>query len=117
MKTRSKDLGTQFETWTVNKAQDRGLISERLAEGGSKDRGDVRILTNTEWVAECKNRSNLNIHTAVQDAMWKAGHNQAVVFWKRLVRKKGNTNRHQPAPPIVAMSVETFLMLLKETTE
>lgn len=94
MKSRPKDLGTAFETWTVKKAEARGLVAERIAEGGSKDRGDVRIVTNQEWVGECKNRTNLNIHTAVQNAVRKSGHPNTFVIWKRLVRKNGNTNPH-----------------------
>lgn len=115
MRTRPKDLGTQLETWMVRAAAERGLTAERLAEGGIRDRGDLRILTNTEWVGEAKNRGQLNIHIAVQDAMRKAGHNQAFVVWKRMVRKPGQQNRYQPAPPIIALQVDTFLELLKET--
>lgn len=115
MRTRPKDLGTAFETWMVNQTQDVGLIAERIAEGGQYDRGDIRILTDHEWIGECKNRTNLNIHLAVEQAVAKAGHQRTFVVWKRMVRKKGNTNRTQPGPPIVAMPVDTFLALLKET--
>jgi hypothetical protein len=117
MKTRPKDLGTQLETWTVRRSQDWGLIAERLAEGGPVDRGDVRVWTNEEWVGECKNRSNLNIHDAVAKAGMKSGTWRTFVVWKRLVRKSGNTVRTQAGPPIVAMTVDTFLELLKETVE
>ena len=101
----------------MNQAQDSGLISERLAEGAANDRGDVRILTEHEWVGEAKNRMNLNIHQALESARRKSGTPRTFVLWKRMVRKKGNTNRTQAGPPIIAMGVDTFLELLGETVE
>jgi len=117
MRTKPKDLGTKLETWTVRRAQDSGLVAERLAEGGANDRGDIRVLTDWEWVGECKNRAQLNIHDAVGQAVAKSGTWRTFVVWKRLVRKSGNTVRTQAGPPIVAMTVDTFLELLKETVE
>jgi len=116
VKTKPKNLGTQLETWTVRKAQTHNLTAERLPEGGTNDRGDIRIQTNIEWIGECKNRTNLNIHQELTKAIKKAGHPHTFIVWKRLTRKPGNTNRTQPGPPIIALTVETFLQLLKETT-
>lgn len=112
MRTRSKDLGTRFETFVVRQAQAAGLIAERLAEGGAQDRGDVRVLTDTEWVLECKDRERLNIHQALEKALAKSATPDTAVAWRRFYRKKGNTNRTQDGPVIVAVTLERFLELL-----
>ena len=117
MRTCPKALGTTFETWVVNQAQNHGLVAERLAEGGSYDRGDIRILTDREWVGECKNRAALNIHKELEDATLKAGTNHTFVVWKRLVRKDGRVNRVSAGPPVVVLSVGTFLELLQLDTK
>lgn len=117
MKTRPKDLGTRLESATVIAAMDAGLIAERLAEGGMRDRGDLRILTNDEWVGETKDRMQLNIHQALEKARTKSGTHRTFVVWRRMVRKPGNQRRTQAGPTIVALEVDTFLELLKETVE
>jgi hypothetical protein len=116
MKTSPKAQGTRTETATVNTAQNLGLQAERLPEQGSNDRGDIRIYTNTEWVGEVKNRERLNIHQTLDKAITKAGTPDTFVVWKRLTRNPGNTRRHQDGPIIVALTLDRFLALLKETT-
>lgn len=112
MKTRPKDLGTRFETWTVNHAQGYGLVAERLAEGGNKDRGDIRILTDHKWVGEVKDRQQLNIHQALEKAIIKSGSLRTFVVWRRMTRRDGAERRHQDGPVIVALTLDTFLKLL-----
>lgn len=112
MRTKPKDLGTAFETRIVRRAQDHGLVAERLAEGGAYDRGDVRILTDCEWVLECKDRMQLNIHDTVEKAILKAGTRNTVVVWRRMARKPGNSNRTQVGPVVVALELDRFLELL-----
>ena len=124
MKSRAKDLGTRLETATVDAAQAAGLAAERLAEGGSKDLGDVRIWGWRIWahktdpttvrrvfVVECKDRMALNIHEALAKAIAKGGR-FTVVKWRRMARKPGNTNRTQVGEPIIAMSESLFLELI-----
>ena len=117
MKTRPKDLGTRQETRIVRAAQDTGLISERLAEGGSTDRGDVRILTNHEWIIESKDRQQLNIHQALDKALRKSGTHRTAVIWRRMTRQPGNTRRTQDGPIVVALTLDTFLQLLHADTD
>ncbi len=116
MRTSPKALGTAQETATVNTAQNAGLIAERLPEGGPHDRGDIRILTNHEWVGEIKHRERLNIHQTLQKALQKSGTPRTFVVWRRSTRAPGHTNRHQDGPVIVAVTLDTFLQLLKEDT-
>lgn len=115
MKTRPKDLGTAHETRIVRAAQDAGLVAERIAEGGAADRGDVRILTDHEWVIEAKDRQNLNIHQALAKAAQKAQTGRVAVVWRRMVRRPGNTNRTQDGPIVVALTLEAYLELLAES--
>lgn len=113
MRTRPKDLGTRLESFVVHRAQDRGLIAERLPEGAINDRGDIRIITDREWIGECKDRMSLNLPQAVAKAILKAGSLDTFVVWRKMKRKDGNTNRTQDGPIIVAITLERYLELLK----
>lgn len=117
LRTRPKDLGTKHETRIVNAAQDAGLIAERIAEGGQYDIGDVRIWAEDEWILEAKDRERLNVHQALENAQLKSGTTRTAVVWRRMVRKPGNTNRTQDGPIVVALDLDSFLRLLKGTTE
>lgn len=116
MRTRPKDAGTKQETRVVRRAQETGLIAERLAEGGSADRGDIRILTDTEWVGEVKDRMALNVPRTLEKAITKSGTADTFVVWRKMKRLDGNTYRTQDGPVIVALTLDRFLELLKETT-
>lgn len=107
--------GTRFETHIVNQAQDLGLHAERLPEGGTNDLGDLRILTDHEWIGEAKNRERLNIHQTLEKAIRKSGTKRTFVVWKRLARQAGNQRRSQDGPILVALELDMFLHLLKET--
>jgi hypothetical protein len=115
MRTRPKTLGTRQETFTVRRAQDRGLIAERLAEGGTADRGDIRILTDSEWIGEVKDRQQLNLHQALQKAILKAGTPDTFIVWRKMTRVNGSERRTQDGPVLVALTLDRFLELLKET--
>jgi hypothetical protein len=112
MKTRPKDLGTREETATVRLAVSKGLVAERLPEGASADRGDVRVYAEHEWIGEVKNRQALNIHAALEKAILKAGTVDTFVVWRRMVRHAGNTNRTQEGPVVVVLTLDRFFVLL-----
>lgn len=103
-----------METRTVDACQSAGLIAERLAEGGSADRGDVRVYTDREWVLECKDRERLNVHQSLEKALAKSGTPDTAVVWRRMTRAAGNSRRHQDGPVVVAMTLDRFLELLRE---
>ena len=110
MVNKPKNQGTRYESTIVTLAKVYGLEAERIAEGGSLDLGDIRIYTpDGDWIIEAKHRANLNIHQTVDKANAKAYPRRVAVFWKRSVRKKGNTNRTPAGPDIVAMRIDTFL--------
>lgn len=112
MRSRPKALGTALETFVVRRAQDRGLVAERLAEGGPADRGDVRIYTDTEWVVEVKDRMNLNVPRALAKALRKSGTLDTALVYRKMVRKEGNINRTQDGPIIVAVTLDRYFELL-----
>jgi hypothetical protein len=112
MRTRPKALGTRFETRTVRLLQDEGLVAERLAEGGLHDRGDIRVLTDREWVGECKDRMSLNLPATLEDAIRKAGHHDVFVVWRKMRRQPGSDRRIQDGPVVVAFTLEKAAELL-----
>lgn len=116
MRTRPKDLGTRQETAVVRRAQGYGLIAERLAEGSVTDRGDIRIFTDTEWVGEVKDRMALNVHQALDKARAKSGAHSTFIVWRKMKRNSGSSRRVQDGPVIVALTLDRFLELLKESS-
>lgn len=112
MKTRPRDIGTWWESLIVCMAQEQGLRARRLAEGGSKDEGDVEVYdaNGTRWVIECRVREQMNAHAALAQAREKSP--SAVLAWLRYVRKPGAKRRTRAGPPIVAMPPEVFLAFL-----
>ena len=109
--------GTALESAACLAAQARGLEARRLAEGGSKDHGDVELVTPTgRVVLECKARAALSLHDAWQKARRKAPADADVaVVWKRLVRKAGNQRRTAAGPTLVALPLDDYLDLLART--
>lgn len=114
MRTRPKDLGTRLETRIVNAAQAAGLVAERLAEGGQYDRGDIRILTDREWVGEIKDRMSLNLPRTLEKAILKSGSLDTFVVWRKMRRPAGSERRVQDGPVIVAITLDRFLELLEK---
>lgn len=117
MKTSPKALGTRQETAVVRLAQAHGLVAERLPEGGVQDRGDIRIYTDHEWVGEVKDRQQLNLHQTLEKAILKSGTTDTFVVWRKMIRTPGSTRRRQDGPVLVALTLDRFLALLKETTD
>ena len=85
-----KNQGTSWESELVRRAQDRGLMADRLAEGGTNDPGDV-------WIVDSP-------HTAFTDI--------AVVAWKRLT---GDGSRRTPdgERDVIVIATDDFLYLLE----
>ena len=113
MSNRSKQQGTAWESAIVRRFTDEGINAWRLSEGGQYDLGDV-MLDEYGIVIECKDTTQLNLHQAVAKANRKAarrGH-IAAGAWKRKKRQNGNQRRTQVGPPIVAMLLDDYLLLL-----
>ena len=116
MRSRPKDLGTKMESRVVDACQSAGLIAERLAEGGSKDLGDVRLYAEEEWVLEIKDQMALNVPRSLEKALGKSGTPDTALVYRKMMRKPGNSNRTQDGPIIVALTLERFLELLVEAS-
>ena len=122
MVNKPKIQGTRFETYIVNKAKSLGMWSRRLAEGGSKDEGDLEIIpTNSppfgkRFVVEAKHRQNLNIHQTMAKAIEKCpDKDTSIVAWKKTVRKNNNKKRSADGVTTVyCMDEETFFNLIGE---
>lgn len=112
--SRSRKQGTKLETGTCLAANARGLNARRLAEAGTRDEGDVEIVTDAgRVVLECKARAALSLHEAWTKARRKAPADARVaVVWKRLVRKDGNRRRTAAGPTLVAVPLDDYLDLL-----
>ena len=75
MVNKAKKQGTTYETNIVNRLnKNRYFKSQRFAEGGSNDLGDVQLLVgDEEYFIEAKSRQNLNIHQSLDKAIDKSG--------------------------------------------
>lgn len=120
--SKQKAQGTRHESWLVTKLREAGHAARRLAEGGTRDEGDVEVsIEGTRWVMEAKARSNLNVQKTLGAARAKAeaaaGKPVPVaVVWKRLVKVRGLQVR-QPVSGervVVCMSMEDFISLIKK---
>ena len=124
MVNKPKIQGTAFETLTVNKLNEYGFKAKRLAEGGSKDLGDIEcentfknILPYPKIIFEAKHRANLNVHQTLAKAKEKAG-GDVVLAWKKTVRKNNSKVRVADGERIVYIVDEDLLFrLLKSYTE
>lgn len=117
--SKQKKQGTAHESWLVKRLADFGYRARRLAEGGTRDEGDVEAWLPDRWVLEAKARSSLNVQKTLGDARRKAeaaaGEPVPVaVVWKRLVKVEGLQVR-QPVNGervVICMSLDDFLALL-----
>lgn len=84
--------GTAWETELVNRAQAYGILADRLAEGGSNDRGDV-------WLVNPPGEYPI-----------------VGVAWKRLT---GDGTRRTPdgARDVVCVQTDVFLYLVRKAAE
>ena len=118
--SKSKQQGTAFESWLVKWLDRIESVAEprRIAEGGSKDIGDVEWedYAGDIWVAECKATQTLNVTRVLGKARAKSGRALTTVLaWKRLTKSEGNTNRTPDGEPVViVMGLDTFEMLMSD---
>ena len=115
--SRSRKQGTALETAIVGHAEAADLYARRLAEGGSRDMGDVEIIDNLgrKWTVEAKACERLSLHQVWRKAAAKAPLDSVpVVAWKRVTLKEGNSRRSADGPTLVAVPLPVFLKLLAE---
>ncbi len=81
MVNKAKKQGTNYETNIVNRLNKvENFKSQRFAEGGSKDLGDIQLFAdNEEYFIEAKSRQNLNLHQSLEKAIEKS--NNVKVFF------------------------------------
>ena len=106
MVNKAKKQGTNYETNIVNRLNiNDNFRSQRFAEGGSNDLGDIQLFAkDEEYFIEAKSRQNLNIHQTLDKALEKSSSENTVIFWKKLKRKSGNQKRSSDGvPEVVSM--------------
>ena len=117
MVNKAKKQGTNYETNIVNRLNKvENFKSQRFAEGGSNDLGDIQLFANNEgYFIEAKSRQNLNLHQSLEKAIEKSSNVNTVLFWKKLKRKGTNKRRtNDGMPEVVSMSYELFIKLLNK---
>jgi hypothetical protein len=112
-----KAQGTAFESWLVKHFKAHGLPSERIAEGGMADLGDVKVQAwvgeDAEmWVLEAKARQVLNVTRELSKARRKAGQHPVALVWKRLVKGAGSRRGADGEGIVVVLSLEDFTALI-----
>ena len=112
-----KRQGTAFETELVKHFTGSGLTSQRLAEGGIADLGDLTVQQENwaqiqqEWVVEAKCTQTLPISSAFKKAKKKAYLHPVALIWKRMFKpKEGGVNRTSEI--YVILDLETFTSLI-----
>ena len=123
MVNKPKIQGTAFETLTVNKLNDYGFKAKRLAEGGSKDEGDIEcevpftsILPYPRVILEAKHRANLNVHQTLAKSKEKAG-GDVILAWKKTKRKNNSKVRVADGERVVYIVDEDLMFRLLENYE
>ena len=117
MVNKAKKQGTTYETNIVNRLNKHKLFkSQRFAEGGSNDLGDIQLLVgDEEYFIEAKSRQNLNIHQSLDKAIDKSGSENTILFWKKLKKRDGNARRSSDGiPEVVSMSYDLFVKLMNK---
>ena len=121
MVNKPKIQGTAFETLTVNKLNEYGFIARRLAEGGSKDLGDIEcmntfinMLPYPKIIFEAKHRANLNVHQTLAKAKEKAG-GDVILAWKKTKRKNNSKVRVADGERTVYIVDEDLMFRLLES--
>ena len=117
MVNKAKKQGTTYETNIVNRLNtNKSFKSQRFAEGGSNDLGDIQLLVGEEeYFIEAKSRQNLNIHQSLDKAIDKSGSENTILFWKKLKKRDGNSRRSSDGmPEVVTMSYELFVKLMNK---
>ena len=124
MVNKPKIQGTAFETLTVNKLNEYGFKAKRLAEGGSKDEGDIEcevpftsIFPYPRVILEAKHRANLNVHQTLAKAKDKAGDSDVILAWKKTKRKNNSKVRVADGERVVYIVDEDLMFRLLEKYE
>ena len=124
MVNKPKIQGTAFETLIVNKLNEYGFKARRLAEGGSKDEGDVEcevpfssILPYPRVIFEAKHRANLNVHQTLAKAKEKSGNSDVILAWKKTKRKNNSKVRVADGERVVYIVDEDLMFRLLENYE
>lgn len=120
LKSSPKARGTAFESWLVTWLVNQvwGVSKAyRLAEGGSKDKGDVyfKDTYGAEWYIEAKATQTLNVTRVLSKARIKSGAPEyTVLAWKRLAKLKDGQKHRRPdgEPVVIVMGLDTFEALL-----
>ena len=113
-----KAQGTAFETFLVKHFTKHGLESERIAEGGMADLGDVRVeglltcFRKMGWVLEAKATQVLNVTRELDKARKKAGTHPVALVWKRLVKTETERRGADGVGVVVVIDLETFTALI-----
>lgn len=96
--SKPKAQGTAWESAFVRKAQEAGLLADRMPEGGMNDAGDV-------WIGDVPRRLG-DPRIGSRDV--------AVLAWKRLVEVRYPSRRvPDGVPSVVVMSTDDFFTLAK----
>jgi len=107
--SRSKRLGTEFETACVNLLIESGYPhAERRALAGTADKGDVTGL-GPDWVIECKNQKEITLAGFVDEAEVERV-NAGAKYGVAVIKRRGKNARHAYA----IMPFEKFIELMKE---
>ena len=113
---KSKRQGTAFESWLVTRFKNIGLFSQRIAEGGSNDRGDLEVVLENgmTFTVEAKATQTLNVTRVLNKARLKSGDGVfTVLAWKRLVpNKEGERRKPDGEPMVVVMGLDTWELML-----
>ena len=116
MVNKAKKQGTTYESNIVSRLNKFDNVkAQRLAEGGSLDKGDIELIINNNdvYYIEAKARQNLNVHQTLNKALAKSKSINTIVFWKKLKLQKGNSKRSNDGiPEVVTMTYELFVKLL-----
>jgi len=113
--SKQKQQGTKLETYVA-----RMLNGERIAEGGSKDKGDVKFKWNgLDFYVECKARQSLNVTRELAKSISKSKSGLTALVWKRLVQTGKNKRQPDGVPIIVCLTLDTFIDIVngKSDTE
>ena len=96
--------------------KNKSFKSQRFAEGGSNDLGDIQLIVgDEEYFIEAKSRQNLNIHQSLDKAIDKSGSTNTILFWKKLKKRDGNSRRSSDGiPEVVTMSYDLFVKLMNK---
>jgi Holliday junction resolvase len=121
MVNKPKIQGTKFETETVNKLNNYGFKSKRLAEAGINDEGDIECfnefsnkIPKPRIVLEAKHRQALNVHQTMAKAKEKAGDSDVILAWKKTIKKNNSRVRVADGERIVYIVDEDLLFRLLE---